>query len=371
MMLAQPNPISTRSFHVRVLGEPKPAVSQLLGIGTQADVGYALLNDIVIRDPRVEGRRIRIIFGERLATVELLEGEVRLLGQSVFAPASLLLPPYVPLDLGGLALAYGQPEALEWAQAESLAGAILEPALAPETKDVPRWSALLRMLRRRLAHFRSSLPMAVPAAILVAVGSVLFLLAINTGGSASASSEQITQALRAAGYTQLQVHVQQGRTVISGLLPSDLASARLSALLVSRGLHATLAVTTGDALVREVEDLFNSAGLHVAVRTTPAGTLQISAPAGADPLRLDQLARQARLKAPFAKIEFEPLADRAAEGPSPQITDVTPGPDGYVTTADGSKYFVGATLPTGQTIVAIQTHRIELESSGVNTQLTY
>jgi type III secretion protein D len=46
-----------------------------------------------------------------------------------------------------------------------------------------------------------------------------------------------------------------------------------------------------------------------------------------------------------------------------------PGDPAYIVTADGARYFVGATLPSGHRITAITGQRVSLERAGQATTL--
>jgi type III secretion protein D len=48
-----------------------------------------------------------------------------------------------------------------------------------------------------------------------------------------------------------------------------------------------------------------------------------------------------------------------------------PGDPAYVVTADGTRYFQGALLPTGHRIAGIEERRVVLELNGVQTPLVF
>ena len=50
---------------------------------------------------------------------------------------------------------------------------------------------------------------------------------------------------------------------------------------------------------------------------------------------------------------------------------IVPGDPAYVVTADGTRYFTGAVLPTGHRIQAIQANLVQLERDGQISQLTF
>jgi hypothetical protein len=53
-----------------------------------------------------------------------------------------------------------------------------------------------------------------------------------------------------------------------------------------------------------------------------------------------------------------------------RVVNVVYGPRGYVVTADGSRYFEGAFLPSGHRIVRISDDEVRIERDGKTTRLS-
>jgi type III secretion protein D len=53
------------------------------------------------------------------------------------------------------------------------------------------------------------------------------------------------------------------------------------------------------------------------------------------------------------------------------VAGIVASAEPYVVTADGTRYFVGAMLPTGHRIVAIAGTRVDLEREGQATALVF
>jgi type III secretion protein D len=60
-----------------------------------------------------------------------------------------------------------------------------------------------------------------------------------------------------------------------------------------------------------------------------------------------------------------------SDDPGKRIASLVPGDPGYVVTADGSRYFVGAMLPTGHRIAEIGAESVTLEFDGKKTTLNF
>jgi type III secretion protein D len=70
---------------------------------------------------------------------------------------------------------------------------------------------------------------------------------------------------------------------------------------------------------------------------------------------------------PVAAAAPEPLLD----DPGKRVSSIVPGDVAYVVTADGSRYFEGALLPTGQRITAIEEGLVVLERNGTSTTVRF
>ena len=64
-------------------------------------------------------------------------------------------------------------------------------------------------------------------------------------------------------------------------------------------------------------------------------------------------------------------ASPVAADPGKRVAAIVPGDPAYVVTADGTRYFTGAVLPTGHRIQAIQANLVQLERDGQISQLTF
>jgi type III secretion protein D len=64
-----------------------------------------------------------------------------------------------------------------------------------------------------------------------------------------------------------------------------------------------------------------------------------------------------------------PPAPPVSDDPGKRIASLVPGDPGYLVTADGSRYFIGAQLPTGHRITQIDKSRVTLELHGQSSTL--
>ena len=112
------------------------------------------------------------------------------------------------------------------------------------------------------------------------------------------------------------------------------------------------------------------------MRALGPGVLSASV-SGGDPARLDLVRRTAlRDVAGLRQLVINGDADRDAgllvEGdPAKRVVSVVGGDDGYVQTRDGSRYFVGAMLPDGHTVTAIEGQTVVVQKDGRPTNLKF
>ena len=57
--------------------------------------------------------------------------------------------------------------------------------------------------------------------------------------------------------------------------------------------------------------------------------------------------------------------------PGKRVAAIVPGDPAYVVTADGTRYFEGAMLPTGHRILAILSDRVQIERDGTASTLNF
>jgi type III secretion protein D len=59
------------------------------------------------------------------------------------------------------------------------------------------------------------------------------------------------------------------------------------------------------------------------------------------------------------------------DDPGKRVTSIVPGDPAYVVTADGTRYFEGALLPTGHRVAAIRDREVLLERNGTKAPLRF
>lgn len=369
---------------LRVLAGRARGAEAALTLGATVTIGHDLDGDLVLRDPSAKGVKLRLTPASPSTEVEVLAGEIKLLGHALAAPARALLPTYLPLIIGDNALAIGAPDSPRWAEAERLLGAAGRPA-DNDDEDV----AIPTLASDILAGWRSIASRAYAAirrtphvaSILVFGGA----LACVTFAAANAplwdlnkpDSGRVHDMLKQNGFSRLAVKpAADGKLVIGGVLPRETDKERLLQVVDARRLPARIEVVTGEGLAKSVEDVFTANGLPAAAR--PQGVAGVSVEVAGPADRVAEVERIVR--ADVRGLRALSIARRPGEGklgklfedgPGKRVVAVVAGEAGFVTTADGARYFRGSVLPTGDRIVEVASQSVTVEKDGQTTQLMF
>lgn len=369
---------------LRVLAGRARGAEAALAFGAAVTIGHDLDCDLVLRDSTARGVKLRLTPASPSTEIEVLAGEIELLGHALVAPAHAILPGYLPLIIGDNALAVGAPDSPRWAEAERLLNAAGEradnddeDAAAPAlTSDVlAGWRSIAERAYaavRRTPHV---------ASILVFGGA----LACVTFAAANAplwdlnkpDSGRVHDLLKQNGFSRLAVKpAADGQLVIGGVLPREADKDRLVQIVDARHLPARIEVVTGESLAKSVEDVFTANGLPAAAR--PQGMAGVSVEVSGPADRVAEVERIVRADVRGLRallIERRPGEDKAGklfeDGPGKRVVSVVAGEAGFVTTADGARYFRGSVLPTGDRIVEVASQSVTVEKDGQTTQLMF
>jgi type III secretion protein D len=184
--------------------------------------------------------------------------------------------------------------------------------------------------------------------------------------------------LHGAGWPKLTVRVQGQALQVDGYLETQAQRSRAEQLLTAEGLSARWQVWVNEALAVAVQDVFRVHGLNARAETTGPGAVRVHTTTP-DPAVLDGVRSSARRDVPgLAQLEIVNNPTPPSGGATPVIDEpgkrlsaIVPGAPPYVVTADGTRYFEGALLPTGHRIHRIEQHQVVLELQGVHTPLLF
>jgi type III secretion protein D len=330
--------------------------------------------DLLLHGAGAVTTRVRIAAAGGHALLEVLEGTVELAGQALEPGRVTPWPQRAPLRLGDTLVAFGPAGQADWdaaadAEAEAGAGSPAGPARVP--------AAAAKRPSRRAAWL-------LPLGLLATLGGLAALtLALVHGAGRPAQAAvpppSLAEALQGGEFAALNVaHDGAGRPEIRGRLATLAQRARLDAWLAARQLTPAVQVQVDEGLQRDVTDTFRVNGVAVQARVTGPGTVAVEA-SETDVPRLERaqevVRRDVRGLTQLAVVNnakpLPPPMPPVPDDPGKRIASLVPGDPAYLVTADGSRYFVGAMLPTGHRITRIDGQRVTLERAGETSDLNF
>lgn len=361
---------------LRVLSGRLSGAEHRLHPGKFVRIGHGFDHDIVLRDATTRGLSIELDLGEEMANVRVVAGQIGILGRPVVAGEQAALPAYVPMMLGSFAVAIGDPASERWEEAARLS-AMIAPAGEPHEVAAHQHAALGERMTTRLYPMRGALALDRHWPIYALLAAALLLLVALAGPATKWVSRQFHDSaadqavLAAAGFGGLTITEGPAGPVIQGIVKDDAALARLRLLVAQRIGTAMLDVDTMDGLAAAATDLLRAQGVDGEAAPRRGNALLVTAeflPAD----RQAELARLIREDVPgITRVHFaaDPArGDRDLQyffsGSEYGLATFVDGDPGYITTADGTRWFAGAQVPTGHRIVTIGNGRASFERNG-------
>jgi len=376
----------TSQFELRVLDGPQRGARSSLAAGLPATVSGEWSSDVVLRGDGLAERRIRVTPHASGMRLEVLHGDVRVNARNLREGDTIELPLYTPLHLGDTVVALGVPGDASWVALQ--AGEAEPPSeqdAASPVADDPTATALAasdtpesRAHRaRRWSRWLVSGGGAVAAA---AMGMLAFAYtAAPTATPPHEHARRAEAALHAAGFPRLVAQAApNGDVLVTGYLETGEQRARVERLLASQPMPARLSVWVNEQVAGAVLDVYRVNGVNAQAEVTGPGAVRVTTREN-DVARLEQIKGIARRDVPgLSVIEVSnapppapPQAGPVVDDPGKRVASIVPGDPSYVVTADGTRYFEGALLPTGHRIAGIQEHEVMLEKEGLRTPLRF
>jgi type III secretion protein D len=369
------NPLVLRVLNGRLAGAEKEVER-----GGRISVGHQFWQDVTLREPSVRGTAVEIELGQgEQAQVSVLSGGVTLLGSTVEAGGSAILPPYVPLSVGGVAVAWGDPESARWQDATSLAGAVVVPPPPPPTRG-DQALAVVGKAREQAAGFVTGPRIAlVVGAILLLVGLSSFGPIVDTLGLRPDEVKRVQMALRDANLPDLQAtRDETGGVFVTGIVTDEAARARAQDVLRQAHIPGTVDVRTTTDLANAAAEVARLRGLEANGKPTGRGLVELHT------IPLQPEARTAligairddvggirRLAIVQDLIPADETPIRTVADATKKVSTVVAGDPAYIKTADGARYFAGAMMPSGHRLVAIKDQTVVLEKNGREIRLSF
>lgn len=374
-------------YELRVLsGEQRGAASSVRA-GDTLRLGQDWANDVVLQQA---GRSVATLFFREDGALLLKADDA---GCSVGEEAlpeggESTVQLYKPFSVGDVQLAIGCVGAPQWASlfAENnaahpasmavSAGKEAEAAEVETRSDIS--PSFMEHLRSRGGWVKR---LAAGGAGLVGISACALTLAWAMGPASLSPSERtgyLRQTLAHLGFGALDVDYRNGQLVIVGHLGTQAQKVKLEQALEGQNPVPRLAVWIDEQVAASVADVYRLNGISADVKPGAPGVVHVHTKEG-NLEKLKQVQARARRDVPglnqIVSDNDAPVVAARPEAttadPGKRIAAIVPGDPAYVVTADGTRYFEGAMLPTGHRILAIMADRVQIERDGSSSTLNF
>lgn len=362
-------------LELRVLSGEQRGATSSVRLGDTLRIGHDWSNDVVL--PGAGDGVARLVLNADGALALSADGsDCEVSGAPLPMGEQTELALYQPFTVGSTRMAVGRIGAPQWEGLfdEHPAAADDAPQAMPATEALAPQADAARPRRSWVSR------LLVSGSALVGISAGALTLAWAMGPATLSPPEQarhLQQTLAHLGFAALDVESRDGQLLVTGHLDTQSQRTRLEQALAGQS-PARVAVWVNEQITAGVGDVFRLNGVPAEVRSGGPGVVHVNT-READAKRLEQVQAVARRDVPGVQqlvIANEPPP--AAPKPEAVVTDpgkrvaaIVPGEPAYVVTADGTRYFEGAMLPTGHRILAILSDRVQLERDGQASALTF
>lgn len=375
-------------YELRVLDGPQKGARLPLEADRALVLGRRWDSDVVLRSEGAGDRSLSLVSEGGRFTLRVLQGDARVGAQEVQVNQSTDLALYTPVQLGDVRLAVGETGEMsesQWAelwQSTTASGAAGPDAQGPAGLPADP-TQLARPARGLLALRQWMHEQRWPPRLLLTLGGGLaamsvsaltFAFVVERGPLTPQESAQQTQSsLSAAGFDGLAVRAEpDGSLAVSGYVDNNAARAQVDRILSGAPAPVRWKAWNNDQVVASVREVYRVNGVRAEVEVAGPGQVRVTT-READEHKLAGLAAAAKRDVvglqSLQGVNHAP--EKAPDNTHPVISDpgkriasVVPGDVPYLVTADGTRYFQGALLPTGHRIASIEAQRVMLDQNG-------
>ncbi len=368
---------------LRVLNGRSQGAEHRLPPGRSLAIGHSFENDIVLRDRSTKGCALKLATCGKRPMLEIISGEAVVLGRDMGAGEKLVLEPYLPVQIGDLQFAIGGDDEERWSDAseaasETMVVALSEADALPATDMGERLALRSQPARTRIAgiEWTAGKLGLIGAALLVIAGGAFFG---NTALSPEADDPTaIELALVDQGFRGLEVGraADTGALAVTGLVPNESALLQLREWVAAQHPSLFVGVETLSQAAETATDLLSAQKIDA--RALPAGASGLIIEGPFLPKdKQGELTALVQKDLPHVRsVEFRPDPNRGGSdlayffnAPGYGAASFVAGDPGYLVTEDGTRWFVGASLPTGHKIVEIGEGQVTVEREGMRDTL--
>jgi type III secretion protein D len=391
-MNARHAPMTTSNLVLRVIGGRQKGAEYRLMSGLTVSIGHSFNHDVVLRGPDTQGLSLELHLSDTVAQIKVVAGQVQLLGRPMVAGDSAQLPAFVPVNIGDSSFAIGDAASDRWDEATAIFEA---PVATPPVVDVaeiaPISPARTKAMDNALQHFATRFQPALSAVALerrwplyAGIAALLLLIAALSGplgqfiDNNNNSPAAVQTKLDRAGFTGVKV-VDNGtdKIMISGLLRNDTELARLRIFASEKLDGIDVNVRTLDELAAAATGILSGQSVDAEAKPARGNSLLVSSEYLPKD-RQDELIAMIKKDIPqIGNVNFVIVGERGDKdlqyffsSGDYGLASFIDGDPAYIKTADGTRWFQGAVLPTGHNITGIGSGRVQFERNGRIEELT-
>lgn len=308
--------------------------------------------DLVLVDPGIAAHHclINILGGQIL--VRAIEAPLTAGGRRVTPGEPVVVDSFQPILLGEARLCLGADWDPRWEATDAAAAHAVTDLPVP-----PRKGAIGRHPWYTLAGLA-----------LVSMASVALYAANQAPQDASLGNEQrISTVLAGLDLDEVERQPMAGNgTVFRGIVPDEETRTQLQQRLLESGQPHVLEIRTGDNIASDVAEVLRLSGIAADTRYVGAGRVDISGDFGDGEALREVLASRAMLDIGGLKdVGIANSTEPAAVLPEPlPLLRIVKGADPHLVTEDGSRYYIGAALPGGETLYEIDEDQVWVDTGG-------
>lgn len=385
-MNARHAPLSVSNLVLRVLGGRQKGADYRLASGLKVTIGHSFNHDVVLRSPDTKDLSLELHLTDMVAQLRVVAGTVQLLGRPLGAGEQAQLPAFVPVTIGETSFAIGDAQSERWTEAMAISEAPVAVAEVFAEPSVPSEAPTrVKTMDNAIQHFSSRFEPVKSAVafdqrwpLYAGLAALLLLVAAISGPigqfieMSNNGPAAIDEKLARAGFKGVKA-IDKGsdKIIVAGLLRSDADLARLRNFAAEKLDGVEINVRTMEELAEAATGVL--AGQDVDAVAKPArGNAVLINSEYLPKDRQDELIAMIKKDIPqLGNVIFkiEPgRGDRDLQyffsSGDFGLASFVDGDPAYIKTADGTRWFKGAVMPTGHNITAMGNGRIQFERNG-------
>jgi type III secretion system YscD/HrpQ family protein len=390
----EPQPRAVEKQTLRVLSGLHAGASIELVNNSWLVVGSGTNCDVILNEESITQQHFLIGYQAGKVSVRVLDGVVCVNHRQLSSNETQLIQDYETVQVGSIHVAFGLDDAAKWAEVGNRL-TILKPE---EFSENPEETESLSSNYAEKSHRKNEKPQAdkthwfkifgraAVVSVLVVGVSVASWHGISLAKNALENKTTLAETISRMGLKELKVVKSMGgNDLLTGVVPTEEKRAELIQSLAKAGISPASDIVTGEHLASAVQNEFRQHGFNVKANYTFDGTVAIDGMAPTPALTALEApilkAIKGVKKVVFVQEAAAPVAVAFAE-PVPalpqtvsktvvdpkndlkRITAVVGGEVGYIVTADGSRYSVGALMPDGTEIEKISDATVTFNRQG-------